>query len=345
MLVCLFVCLLVCLFACFLVCLFACCSQLLAVDDQSARRAAHRAVQRQAPELVKARPPLRLRLLIAVGEQRAARVNMRAESLHCGRSAVCVRVRVRVCFCVCVCVCVECVRACVAHAFACAVPSAAHRMATGAAARQVVRRSDCAGEGRCAARAAAAAPLGRVGVGRGERRRARVRPGRARRFVVARRDGAESAAARAARTRNASRTVAASFLAEWPPPTRAPLPHAAAPGLGSPLPHAAASGLGSPLPHLHRDWAHPCHICAGTAAHDRALSEPVALRCSAVGGGGGVCPQAEAEAAALVGAELNALDSAIASLTGRTPPPPSSPRAKVHARTHLLPQKCACASI
>ena len=19
--------------------------------------------------------------------------------------------------------------------------------------------------------------------------------------------------------------------------------------------------LGSPLPHLHRDWAHPCHIC------------------------------------------------------------------------------------
>ncbi len=23
-------------------------------------------------------------------------------------------------------------------------------------------------------------------------------------------------------------------------------------------------GLGSPLPHLRRDWAHPCHICAGT---------------------------------------------------------------------------------
>jgi hypothetical protein len=22
-------------------------------------------------------------------------------------------------------------------------------------------------------------------------------------------------------------------------------------------------GLGSPLPHLHRDWAHPCHICTG----------------------------------------------------------------------------------
>jgi hypothetical protein len=23
-------------------------------------------------------------------------------------------------------------------------------------------------------------------------------------------------------------------------------------------------GLGSPLPHLRRDWAHPCHIGAGT---------------------------------------------------------------------------------
>jgi hypothetical protein len=27
---------------------------------------------------------------------------------------------------------------------------------------------------------------------------------------------------------------------------------------------ASAPGLGSPLPHLHRDWARPCHICAGT---------------------------------------------------------------------------------
>jgi hypothetical protein len=24
------------------------------------------------------------------------------------------------------------------------------------------------------------------------------------------------------------------------------------------------TGLGSPLSHLRRDWAHPCHICAGT---------------------------------------------------------------------------------
>ena len=55
-------------------------------------------------------------------------------------------------------------------------------------------------------------------------------------------------------------------------------------GLGSPLPHlhrdwahpchictgagltpaASAPGLGSPWPHLHRDWAHPGHICTGT---------------------------------------------------------------------------------
>ena len=26
----------------------------------------------------------------------------------------------------------------------------------------------------------------------------------------------------------------------------------------------SAPGLGSPLPLLHRDWAHPCHICTGT---------------------------------------------------------------------------------
>ena len=33
-------------------------------------------------------------------------------------------------------------------------------------------------------------------------------------------------------------------------------------GLGSPL-ATSAPGLGTPLPHLLRDWAHPCHICAG----------------------------------------------------------------------------------
>jgi hypothetical protein len=29
-------------------------------------------------------------------------------------------------------------------------------------------------------------------------------------------------------------------------------------------PATSAPGLSSPLPHLHRDWARPCHICAGT---------------------------------------------------------------------------------
>jgi hypothetical protein len=29
-------------------------------------------------------------------------------------------------------------------------------------------------------------------------------------------------------------------------------------------PATSAPGLGSPLSHLHRDWARPCHICAGT---------------------------------------------------------------------------------
>jgi hypothetical protein len=37
--------------------------------------------------------------------------------------------------------------------------------------------------------------------------------------------------------------------------------HAGGSGLAPPT---SAPGLGSPLPHLHRDWAHPCHICAGT---------------------------------------------------------------------------------
>ena len=31
-----------------------------------------------------------------------------------------------------------------------------------------------------------------------------------------------------------------------------------------PAPAASAPGLGSPPPHLHRDWARPRHICAGT---------------------------------------------------------------------------------
>jgi hypothetical protein len=37
--------------------------------------------------------------------------------------------------------------------------------------------------------------------------------------------------------------------------------------VGSPLPTSAPE-LGSPRPHLHRDWAHPCHICTGTDWQD-----------------------------------------------------------------------------
>jgi hypothetical protein len=34
----------------------------------------------------------------------------------------------------------------------------------------------------------------------------------------------------------------------------------------------SAPGLGSPLPRLHRDWAHPCHVCTGTGlTHCRGL--------------------------------------------------------------------------
>ena len=45
-----------------------------------------------------------------------------------------------------------------------------------------------------------------------------------------------------------------------------------------------ALGLGSSLPHLRRDWAHPCHICAGTGLTPSAaapgLGSPVPhLRC------------------------------------------------------------------
>ncbi len=46
-------------------------------------------------------------------------------------------------------------------------------------------------------------------------------------------------------------------------------PATSAPRLGSP-PATSAPGLGSPRPHLHRDWAHPAHICTAaglTPAH------------------------------------------------------------------------------
>jgi hypothetical protein len=42
-------------------------------------------------------------------------------------------------------------------------------------------------------------------------------------------------------------------------------------------PTTSTPGVGSPLPHLHRDWAHPCHICTGTErspAHICTETEP-----------------------------------------------------------------------
>ena len=44
-------------------------------------------------------------------------------------------------------------------------------------------------------------------------------------------------------------------------------------------------GLGSPLPHLRRDWAHPCHICAGTWIVRSPFRQQEARR---VGSGSGV---------------------------------------------------------
>jgi hypothetical protein len=43
------------------------------------------------------------------------------------------------------------------------------------------------------------------------------------------------------------------------------IPAASATGLSSRL-TTSAPGLGSSLPHLHRNWAHPCHICTGTGS-------------------------------------------------------------------------------
>jgi hypothetical protein len=46
-----------------------------------------------------------------------------------------------------------------------------------------------------------------------------------------------------------------------PTPTSAPGPGLA---LWTSHPATSAPELGPPRPHLHRDWAHPVHICAGT---------------------------------------------------------------------------------
>ncbi len=38
-------------------------------------------------------------------------------------------------------------------------------------------------------------------------------------------------------------------------------------------PATSVPGLGSPLPHLHRDWAHPCRIFAGTGLTRRTRAD------------------------------------------------------------------------
>jgi hypothetical protein len=84
-------------------------------------------------------------------------------------------------------------------------------------------------------------------------------------------------------------------------------PATSAQGLGSPAhvctgtgltPATSAPGLGSPLPRLHRDWAHPCHFCAGTGClTPNAISHGAChwCACRAVarlhGGGCAACPR------------------------------------------------------
>jgi hypothetical protein len=74
-----------------------------------------------------------------------------------------------------------------------------------------------------------------------------------------------------------------------------------APGLGSPRPRlhrdwahpchictgTRLPGLGSPRPRLHRDWAHPCHICTGTRLPPATLRRDWAHR-GCIGGGAGL---------------------------------------------------------
>jgi hypothetical protein len=61
-------------------------------------------------------------------------------------------------------------------------------------------------------------------------------------------------------------------------------PATSAPGLGL-TPATSAPGLGAPLPHLHRDWAQPCHICAGTGAHRCDIRTTTWLRRARAAGG------------------------------------------------------------
>ncbi len=49
----------------------------------------------------------------------------------------------------------------------------------------------------------------------------------------------------------------------------------------------SAPGLVSLPPHLHRDWAHPCHICTGTGLTPATPGPRLALRCGVGAGVGG----------------------------------------------------------
>jgi hypothetical protein len=54
-----------------------------------------------------------------------------------------------------------------------------------------------------------------------------------------------------------------------------------APGLASPLPRRPRVRQGPLLPHLHRDWAHPSRICAGTGIGPATSAPGLCVLCSA----------------------------------------------------------------
>jgi hypothetical protein len=97
------------------------------------------------------------------------------------------------------------------------------------------------------------------------------------------------------RQRDSTATATATALrpTSYIHPTRKPAPATSAPGLGPPrhicigtglTPAASALGLASPLPHLHRDSAHPCHICTGTRPTGHTIA--TACRAARIGDGG-----------------------------------------------------------
>ena len=49
--------------------------------------------------------------------------------------------------------------------------------------------------------------------------------------------------------------------------------------VGNGRPAHICTGTASTLPHLHRDWAHPTHICAGTGLHCATSAPELGLSC------------------------------------------------------------------